>query len=112
MRYTPFLDAKGIEFSIDVPDNVVNILDSCLSYIEHTIDWGEYEGKKRKPCPEQSVLLAGQPLGQYHCPYCGMMLLAGIPHLTPGAPKEQDPLYPLADYEVEYGQPWPAGYEE
>lgn len=104
MRYTPFLDEKKIVFNSEVPDSVVNILDSCLSYIESTITWGEYKGKKRKPCPEQSVLLAGQPLGMYHCPYCGMMLLAGEPHLSPS---------PLGDhYEDEYGQPWPAGYEE
>jgi hypothetical protein len=40
-----------------------------------------------------------------------MMLLAGIPHLTPSAPVEQDPRYPLDDYEIEYGRPWPSGYE-
>lgn len=100
MRYTPFLDEKGIAFKEDVPDSVVNILDACLSVIEGAIDWGEFEGRERKPCPEQSMLLAGQPMGQYHCPICGMMLLAGLPHLPP------------EDYEAEYGEPWPAGYRE
>lgn len=100
MRYTPFLDEKKISFKGDVPDSVVNILDAALQYIEATITWGQFEGRKRKPCPEQSVLLAGQPLGQYHCPYCGMMLLAGVPHFAPDL------------YEAEYGQPWPPGYEE
>ena len=75
-------------------------------------DWGEYQGRKRKPCPEDPLMLAGQPIGQYHCPYCGMMVLAGIPHLSPSAPENQDPSYWMGDYEEEYGQPWPLGYEE
>lgn len=28
-------------------------------------------------CPES---LKGQPLGQYHCPDCGAMVMAGLPH--------------------------------
>ncbi len=114
MRYTPFLDQYGITFKDDVPDHAVNIIDSALAIIESQVDWGEYEGRKRKPCPEQPVLLSGQPIGQYHCPFCGMMLLASVPHLAPGSTQEQKdhPLYPLHDYEVEYGQPWPPGYEE
>lgn len=28
--------------------------------------------------PQQMV---GVPIGQYHCPYCGAMVLAGMPHL-------------------------------
>lgn len=35
------------------------------------------------PCPEKPELLAGQPIGMYHCPYCGEMQLAGVPHLYP-----------------------------
>jgi hypothetical protein len=36
-----------------------------------------------EPCPwpwepQQQV---GVPLGQYHCPYCGGMVIAGQPHL-------------------------------
>lgn len=31
-------------------------------------------------CAEKPELLAGQPIGQYHCPDCGAMLLAGLPH--------------------------------
>lgn len=112
MRYTPFLDEKGISFTEDVPDRVVNILDSCLEVIEQHVYWGEWEGKKRKPCPEQTMLLAGAPIGQYHCPVCGMMVMAGVPHLSPSAPEDQDLRYPLDHYEVDYGQPWPPGYEE
>lgn len=74
-------------------------------------DWGEYQGRRRLPCPEDPELLRGQPIGMYHCPDCGMMVLAGMPHLPPGAPENQDPRYWLDDYEVEYGHPWPPGYE-
>lgn len=31
-------------------------------------------------CMEKPELLAGAPLGMYHCPDCGAMVLAGIPH--------------------------------
>lgn len=31
-------------------------------------------------CAEKPELLKGEPLGMYHCPDCGAMLLAGIPH--------------------------------
>lgn len=35
------------------------------------------------PCrfPLDPLILSGQPIGQYHCPYCGSMVLAGVPHL-------------------------------
>lgn len=35
------------------------------------------------PCrfPLDPLILWGQPIGQYHCPHCGSMVLAGIPHL-------------------------------
>lgn len=78
------------------------------------VDWGEYQGRKRLPCPEDPLLLAGQPIGMYHCPECGMMVVAALPHLSPNAPPpdEQDPCYPLDHYEDEYGWPWPPGYVE
>jgi len=31
-------------------------------------------------CPEKPELLKGAPIGQYHCPDCGVMVLAGLPH--------------------------------
>jgi hypothetical protein len=31
-------------------------------------------------CQEKPEDLIGQPLGQYHCPDCGAMVVAGIPH--------------------------------
>lgn len=32
------------------------------------------------PCKEDPAKLLGQPIGMYHCPECGSMLVAGIPH--------------------------------
>lgn len=32
-------------------------------------------------CPEDPVALLGQPIGMYHCPYCGCMQVAGVEHL-------------------------------
>lgn len=31
-------------------------------------------------CQEKPDLLAGAPLGMYHCPDCGAMVVAGMPH--------------------------------
>ena len=31
-------------------------------------------------CAEKPEALLGQPIGQYHCPDCGAMVLAGIKH--------------------------------
>lgn len=33
------------------------------------------------PWPWDPQQLDDAPLGQYHCPYCGAMVLAGFPHL-------------------------------
>lgn len=33
------------------------------------------------PWPFDPWQLYGAPLGQYHCPYCGSMVLAGMSHL-------------------------------
>jgi hypothetical protein len=33
------------------------------------------------PWPWDPQQLGGRPLGQYHCPYCGGMQMAGVPHL-------------------------------
>ena len=102
MRHTPYLDSMGITFKDDVPDHAVNIIDSLLEMVNKRIDWGtDRKGRKRKPCPEQPLLLVGQPIGQYHCPVCVEMQIAGLPHMTPDE-----------DYERMTGREWPAGYEE
>lgn len=33
------------------------------------------------PWPWEPQQLVGAPLGQYHCPYCGAMVIAGVPHI-------------------------------
>ncbi|WP_405536966.1 hypothetical protein [Streptomyces antimycoticus] len=39
------------------------------------------EAGERCPWPWEPQQLVGAPLGQYHCGYCGAMVLAGIPHI-------------------------------
>ena len=42
------------------------------------------EGQLRgRLCPHNPMKLLGQPLGQYRCPICMMMCVAGVPHLNP-----------------------------
>ncbi len=31
-------------------------------------------------CAEKPELLKGRPIGQYHCPDCGAMVIAGMKH--------------------------------
>jgi len=33
------------------------------------------------PWPWDPIQLKGAPIGQYHCPYCGAMVLAGMDHI-------------------------------
>ena len=33
-------------------------------------------------CPHDPIIYQGLPMGMYHCPYCGAMVLAGLPHPT------------------------------
>lgn len=39
------------------------------------------ENGERCPWPWEPEQLAGAPIGQYHCPYCGAMVLAGVRHI-------------------------------
>ena len=34
-----------------------------------------------KQCPYDPQIYVNQPIGMFHCPYCGEMQLAGLPHL-------------------------------
>lgn len=36
---------------------------------------------ERCPWPWEPQQLSGMPLGQYHCAFCGAMVVAGVPHL-------------------------------
>jgi len=35
----------------------------------------------RCPWPWEPQTLTNPPFGQYHCGYCGAMVLAGVPHI-------------------------------
>jgi hypothetical protein len=35
---------------------------------------------RKTSCPGKPELLKGQPIGMYHCEYCGAMVIAGLPH--------------------------------
>lgn len=39
------------------------------------------EAGERCPWPWEPQQLAGAPMGQYHCPYCGAMVMAGLRHI-------------------------------
>lgn len=39
------------------------------------------ENGERCPWPWEPQQLVGAPIGQYHCPHCGAMVLAGVPHM-------------------------------
>lgn len=99
MRHTPLLDRCGITLREPVSDGLANVLDAALRAVEARIDWGEHDGRRRRPCCGQPLLLAGAPLGQYHCEVCGEMCVAGIAHVPPDE-----------DYEKVMGRPWPSGY--
>lgn len=43
------------------------------------------------PWPWEPQQLVGAPLGQYRCPYCSAMVVAGMSHI---------------DYRTESGEPW------
>lgn len=64
--------------------------------------WGRGpDDRRRKPCPENPLLLAGAAVGMYHCPSCGDMQVGGLPHLQPEE-----------HYEKMFGMDWPPGYED
>jgi hypothetical protein len=45
-----------------------------------SIDAPLNEMGERCPWPWEPEQLTGVPLGQYHCGYCGAMVVAGLPH--------------------------------
>jgi hypothetical protein len=48
--------------------------------VDLTIDAPLNEQGERCPWPWDPQQLVGAPMGQYHCPYCGAMCVAGVPH--------------------------------
>lgn len=45
--------------------------------------WWPPQNEMGEPCPFpfDPPQMYGQPMGQYHCPYCGAMVMAGISHI-------------------------------
>jgi hypothetical protein len=50
--------------------------------------------KNKWPCPGKPEDLADQPIGMYHCEFCGEMQLAGVTHLTPQFPSQWEEPFP------------------
>jgi hypothetical protein len=44
-------------------------------------------------CPHDPRELKGEPIGQYHCPVCGEVVIAGLPH-EPKKEEDSDGLIP------------------
>jgi hypothetical protein len=70
-----------IDWHAIAPDDAVDI--NLAVRLDITAPLNE-EGE-RCPWPWDPQQRAGVPLGQYHCPYCGAMVLAGVAHLDYGS---------------------------
>lgn len=62
-----------------------------LDLVEHTVISAPVnEMGERCPWPWDPQQLGGVPLGMYHCPYCGGMVVAGMVHLDHQAMVPED----------------------
>lgn len=43
----------------------------------------------KAPCPYDPRELAGAPIGQYHCPVCGKVVIAGLAHEGDGDEEDE-----------------------
>jgi len=59
--------------------------------------------KNKWPCPGKPEELKGQPIGMYHCEFCGEMQLAGVPHLSPQFPSQWEEPFPKDPEPPDYG---------
>jgi len=50
--------------------------------------------KNTWPCLGKPEDLKGQPIGMYHCEFCGEMQIAGISHLVPQFPEQWEEPFP------------------
>ena len=57
--------------------------------------------KNKWPCPGKPENLAGQPIGMYHCEFCGEMQLAGCEHLPPQFPSQWEEPFPKPEEPAE-----------
>lgn len=60
----------------------------------------EVQPKFTWPCPGKPEDLKGQPIGMYHCEYCGEMQIAGLTHLYPQFPEQWQEPFPLVEPEI------------
>ena len=60
--------------------------------------------KSKWPCPGKPDALVGQPIGMYHCEFCGEMQLAGVPHLEPQFPEQWEEPFPKGDEPADTAQ--------
>lgn len=63
---------------------------------------------ERCPWPWDPQQLTGQAIGQYHCPYCGAMVLAGVEHIDyknigDGWPIEDGEIDDIPDFGENHG---------
>ena len=57
----------------------------------------EEHEKHTWPCPGKPEDLKGQPIGMYHCEYCGEMQIAGMEHLSPQFPEYWQEPFPKVE---------------
>jgi len=68
MKWTDFTSVEAIDIDLTEP-RYLNI-EAPLN-----------EAGERCPWPWDPEQLKGASMGQYHCRYCGAMVMAGIPHI-------------------------------
>lgn len=85
---------------------MLGIVAASLTYQDG--QWLQPLNMEGEPCPfpmDPLLWPKGAPIGMYHCPYCGDMVVAGLPH---GDWRNAD------DFELQLGPidegPWPEGF--
>jgi hypothetical protein len=71
-----------------LPDEEKGICWKCMEWatrLTRSVQVGEHKHE----CPHDPRTMAGKPIGMYHCPECGDMVLAGLPHPTESPECEQ-----------------------
>lgn len=71
-----YFDAEPMYYVVCVKCNNRTREDS--SAISAMVEWELMRCKGK--CSHDPRAMAGKPIGQYHCPECGKMVIAGMPH--------------------------------
>lgn len=90
---------QGLQFEVNYLTAENARLKADIADLNHDLEAAVAEMSeqaKAAACPEKPERLLGQPIGQYHCPSCGMMLIAGLPHPSPS---EDNPDFDLLEKE-------------